>query len=91
MTEESNKLDFIELHKDEPIKKQSTVTCLTTMKKSSQETTAIDCLVIGCENGQIFIVDAEAFTPLTDCAVPSAPVFLHASGSLKNSNGKNYI
>lgn len=53
---------------------------MSTMKKASMEASSIDCLVLGCENGRLVCVDAEAFTVLSECQLPSPPAFIHSSG-----------
>ncbi|VDM95983.1 unnamed protein product [Onchocerca ochengi] len=59
---------------------QSTITCMTTMKRSSSEVTAIDCIVYATEYGYVYCIDTQAFTVLSKCKIPGVPVFLHAAG-----------
>ena len=44
---------------------QSVVTCMDTLKKSSNDEGAISCLVVGSESKEVFILDPEAFTVLS--------------------------
>ncbi|KAI1280886.1 Bardet-Biedl syndrome 1 protein [Halotydeus destructor] len=72
--------EFIEKYKFEPLKNQTIITCLTTMKKSHNEENAVSCLVIGTENRDIFVVEPEAFTVLATVQLPSVPVFIEVNG-----------
>ncbi|KAL0268054.1 UNVERIFIED_CONTAM: hypothetical protein PYX00_010138 [Menopon gallinae] len=47
-----------------PIERQVVITCMTTLFKSMNTKNAISCIVFGTENGDIYIVDSEAFTVL---------------------------
>ncbi|KAL3873186.1 hypothetical protein ACJMK2_036333 [Sinanodonta woodiana] len=71
---------FAELYKHTPLKKQTVITCLGTMKKSMAEEDAISCLVIGTESKYIYVLDPEAFTVLATRPLPSVPVFLSVTG-----------
>lgn len=55
---------FSSIHKHAPLKRQTVITCLATLKKSMAEDDAISCLVLGTENKNIFVLDPEAFTVL---------------------------
>uniref|UniRef100_A0A0R3RI75 BBS1 domain-containing protein n=1 Tax=Elaeophora elaphi TaxID=1147741 RepID=A0A0R3RI75_9BILA len=59
---------------------QSTITCMTTMKRSSAELNAIDCIICATEYGNVYCIDTQAFTILTQCKLPGIPVFLYAAG-----------
>ncbi|KAK6103200.1 Ciliary BBSome complex subunit 1 family protein [Brugia pahangi] len=59
---------------------QSTITCMTTMKRSSAELSAIDCIICATEYGYVYCIDTQAFTILTQCKIPGVPVFLYAAG-----------
>ncbi|KAM3719895.1 Bardet-Biedl syndrome 1 protein [Dirofilaria immitis] len=59
---------------------QSTITCITTMKRSSAELAAIDCIICATEYGYVYCIDTQAFTILTKCKIPGIPVFLYAAG-----------
>lgn len=50
----------------------STVTCLTSMPKSSLDN--IDVLVFGTERGMVRVVDSQAFQIIADCRIPGVPV-----------------
>jgi Bardet-Biedl syndrome 1 protein len=79
-TNRQARADFVNAYKSEPLRRTSTITCVTTMKKSSPDEYSIDCLVVGAENCRLYCVDTEAFTLLADCSLPSVPVFIQATG-----------
>ncbi|KAK3859774.1 hypothetical protein Pcinc_034134 [Petrolisthes cinctipes] len=58
----ASQLTFLEQHKGFLLKRQTVVTCFSTLKKSHAEDDAISCLVLGTESANIFILDPEAFT-----------------------------
>uniref|UniRef100_A0A3B3U078 Bardet-Biedl syndrome 1 n=1 Tax=Poecilia latipinna TaxID=48699 RepID=A0A3B3U078_9TELE len=69
---ESDEMDeFVQLYKQQPIRRQTVITCIGTLKKSTADEDGISCLVIGTENSDIFVLDPEAFTIL--CKVHSNP------------------
>uniref|UniRef100_A0A8C5STV3 Bardet-Biedl syndrome 1 n=1 Tax=Laticauda laticaudata TaxID=8630 RepID=A0A8C5STV3_LATLA len=71
---------FVNQHKFQPIKRQTVITCMTTLKKNRVEEDAISCLVVGTENMEILILDPEAFTILSKVTIPSVPAFLDIAG-----------
>ncbi|XP_044304769.1 Bardet-Biedl syndrome 1 protein [Varanus komodoensis] len=71
---------FVNQHKVHPIKRQTVITCMATLKKNMVDEEAISCLVIGTENEEILILDPEAFTVLAKMSVPSVPAFLDVMG-----------
>ncbi|ELT99525.1 hypothetical protein CAPTEDRAFT_108485, partial [Capitella teleta] len=71
---------FASLHKHAPLKRQTVITCLATMKKSMAEEDAISCLILGTESSHIYVLDPEAFTVLATMDLPSVPVFMSVSG-----------
>ncbi|BFZ06952.1 hypothetical protein BsWGS_09991 [Bradybaena similaris] len=78
---ENNQIeDFVNLHKNTPLKKQTVITCLDTMKKSVADEDAISCLVLGTENKAIYVLDPGAFTVLATMELPSVPVFISVTG-----------
>ncbi|KAJ9590443.1 hypothetical protein L9F63_016530 [Diploptera punctata] len=88
MLEHSKWRSFVDQYKDVPIKKQSVITSITTLKKSMTDEVAASCLVIGTENSDIYILDPEAFTILENMNLggtgnvlgAGAPVHLAATG-----------
>uniref|UniRef100_A0A8C4QU40 Bardet-Biedl syndrome 1 n=1 Tax=Eptatretus burgeri TaxID=7764 RepID=A0A8C4QU40_EPTBU len=71
---------FIDLHKDVILKRETVITCMSTLKKSLAEEHAVSCPVIGTENCEIYVLDPEAFTILTKMNLPNVPVLTDASG-----------
>ena len=57
-------LPFVSVFKHIPLKRQTIITCITTLKKSHDEPDAVSCIVAGTENKDIYILDPEAFTVL---------------------------
>ncbi|XP_025104031.1 LOW QUALITY PROTEIN: Bardet-Biedl syndrome 1 protein-like [Pomacea canaliculata] len=71
---------FIQVQKSAPLKRQTVITCLGTLKKNLADDDAISCLVIGTESKAIYVLDPEAFTVLATMELPSVPVFLSVNG-----------
>ena len=71
---------FAAVHKHAPLKRQTVITCMGTMKKSMADDDAVSCLVIGTESKDVFILDPEAFTVLAKMSLASVPVFLSVTG-----------
>nr|XP_006129762.1 Bardet-Biedl syndrome 1 protein isoform X1 [Pelodiscus sinensis] len=71
---------FVNLHKGQPIKRQTVITCMSTLKKNMADEDAVSCLVIGTESADILILDPEAFTILAKMTLPSVPAFLDVMG-----------
>lgn len=46
------------------LKKQTVITCISTLKKSHSEENAVSCLVIGTEASHVYVLDPQAFTIL---------------------------
>lgn len=80
MIPDSEKEAFVSLYKNEPLRKTTIVTCLSTMKKSSHDSSSIDCLIMGTESRSVYVLDSEAFTILAETAIPDVPCFFNASG-----------
>ncbi|XP_065826341.1 Bardet-Biedl syndrome 1 protein homolog isoform X2 [Oscarella lobularis] len=71
---------FANQYKHAPLKIQTVITCIGTMKKTHSEDQSVSCLVLGTEAAEIFVLDPQAFTILAKMSVPSVPVFLRISG-----------
>ena len=71
---------FVELHRGFPLKRQTVVTCIATLKKSHAEETAVSCLVLGTEASTIYILDPEAFTIMDSMVMPSQPAHISVTG-----------
>ncbi|XP_067831667.1 Bardet-Biedl syndrome 1 protein isoform X2 [Heptranchias perlo] len=71
---------FVNLYKLQPIKRQTVITCMATLKKNMADEDAVGCLVIGTENMEVCILDPEAFTIQAKMSLPSVPVFVDVTG-----------
>ncbi|MBN3287118.1 BBS1 protein, partial [Polyodon spathula] len=71
---------FVNLYKNQPIKRQTVITCIGTLMKNMADDDAVSCLVIGTECMELYILDPEAFTVLAKMALPSAPAFMDVTG-----------
>ncbi|KAF3852997.1 hypothetical protein F7725_013685 [Dissostichus mawsoni] len=49
--------DFVQLHKQQPIRRQTVITCIGTLKKSTADEDGVSCLVIGTESCDVFVLD----------------------------------
>ncbi|XP_054167725.1 Bardet-Biedl syndrome 1 protein homolog [Oppia nitens] len=82
-TDDSEQMDqFVQLYRDQMIhlKRQTVITCLSTIKKTVNDENAVSCLIIGTENRDIYILEPDAFTILVSATLPSAPVFIESNG-----------
>ncbi|XP_063058675.1 Bardet-Biedl syndrome 1 protein [Engraulis encrasicolus] len=80
MLEPQEMAPFVNMYKDQPIRRQTVITCIGTLKKNMADEDAISCLVIGTENKDIFVLDPEAFTILSKMSLPSAPTMMDVTG-----------
>ncbi|CAG0880955.1 unnamed protein product [Cyprideis torosa] len=73
---------FLKAHAfpENELKRQSVVTCMTTLKKSRDEPGALTCLIVATESGHLYILDPEAFTALTSAQMDGVPSHLVATG-----------
>ena len=71
---------FVDLHRAFSLKRQTVVTCISTLKKSHDEEKAVSCLILGTESSMIYILDPEAFTILDTLIVPAPPSHLAITG-----------
>ena len=56
---------FVNTYKNQPLKRMTVITCITTLKKTITDENGISCLVLGTENKEIYILEPEAFTILS--------------------------
>ncbi|KAG8437878.1 hypothetical protein GDO86_008540 [Hymenochirus boettgeri] len=80
MLEQQEMEAFVNTYKQQLLKRQTVITCMGTLKKNMADEDAVCCLVIGTENGELFILDPEAFTTLTRVSLPSVPSLLDVTG-----------
>ncbi|KAF7649826.1 hypothetical protein LDENG_00135430 [Lucifuga dentata] len=78
--EPHNMQDFVDLHKQQPIKRQTVITCISTLKKSTADEDGVSCLVIGTESCHVFVLDPEAFIILSKMLLPAAPTMMDVTG-----------
>ncbi|XP_047464253.1 Bardet-Biedl syndrome 1 protein [Mugil cephalus] len=72
--------EFVQLHKQQPIKRQTVITCIGTLKKSTADEDGVSCLVIGTESSDVFVLDPEAFIILSKMSLPAAPTMMDVTG-----------
>ncbi|KAF7283601.1 hypothetical protein GWI33_023358, partial [Rhynchophorus ferrugineus] len=63
--------------------KENTITCMTTIAKTTHDTNAISCPVIGTEYGNIYILDPQNFTIIhqaNTCNIKATPFVIKCSG-----------
>ncbi|XP_042252634.1 Bardet-Biedl syndrome 1 protein [Thunnus albacares] len=72
--------EFVQLHKQQPIRRQTVITCIGTLKKSTADEDGVSCLVIGTESNDVYILDPEAFIILSKMSLPDAPTMMDVTG-----------
>lgn len=72
--------EFVQLHKQQPIRRQTVITCIGTLKKSTADEDGVSCLVIGTESSDIYVLDPEAFIILSKMSLPAAPTMMDVTG-----------
>ncbi|XP_003961258.2 BBSome complex member BBS1 [Takifugu rubripes] len=72
--------EFVQLHKQQPVKRQTVITCIQTLKKSTSDDDGVSCLVIGTESCHVYVLDPEAFIILSKMVLPSAPTMMNVTG-----------
>ncbi|XP_044034129.1 Bardet-Biedl syndrome 1 protein [Siniperca chuatsi] len=78
---ETNDMDeFVHLHKQQPIRRQTVITCIGTLKKSTADDDGVSCLVIGTESSDVYVLDPEAFIILSKMSLPAAPTMMDVTG-----------
>ncbi|XP_061886580.1 Bardet-Biedl syndrome 1 protein homolog isoform X2 [Entelurus aequoreus] len=71
---------FLQVHKQQAIKRQTVITCIATLKKSTADEDGVSCLVIGTESGHVYVLDPEAFIILAKMALPAPPTMMDVTG-----------
>ncbi|XP_070845950.1 Bardet-Biedl syndrome 1 protein isoform X2 [Chaetodon trifascialis] len=72
--------DFVQLHKQQPIRRQTVITCIGTLKKSTADEDGVSCLVIGTESSNVYVLDPEAFIILSKMSLPAPPTMMDVTG-----------
>lgn len=57
-------VEFVKFNQNLPLKRCNIITCLATIRKTVEEENNLNCIVIGTENKDIFIIEPDAFTIL---------------------------
>ncbi|PAV59668.1 hypothetical protein WR25_21261 isoform B [Diploscapter pachys] len=70
---------FVQKYASKGLSNPSTITCVTTMKRSSAET--LDVLICGTERGQVHVVDSQAFSVVMTYKLQWIPSHLIALGT----------
>ncbi|XP_033840188.1 Bardet-Biedl syndrome 1 protein [Periophthalmus magnuspinnatus] len=78
--EPENMEEFVMMHQGQPIRRQTVITCMGTLKKSTADEDGVSCLVIGTESSEVYVLDPEAFIILAKMCVPAPPVVMDVSG-----------
>jgi Bardet-Biedl syndrome 1 protein len=50
----------VQTYKNMPLVQQTVITCMTTLKKSREDFSAVSCLVVGTETGSVIVLDPTA-------------------------------
>ncbi|XP_031168057.1 Bardet-Biedl syndrome 1 protein [Sander lucioperca] len=72
--------DFLQVHKQQPIRRQTVITCIGTLKKSTADDDGVSCLVVGTESCDVYVLDPEAFLILSKMSLPAAPTMMDVTG-----------
>ncbi|XP_046658701.1 Bardet-Biedl syndrome 1 protein homolog [Homalodisca vitripennis] len=72
--------EFAFKHRHCSIKKQTVITCMTTIEKNVADDKAVSCLVLATESKQLFVLDPEAFTIADTFPLTFVAYLLSASG-----------
>ncbi|XP_058477693.1 Bardet-Biedl syndrome 1 protein [Solea solea] len=78
--ETSDMDEFVQLHKQQPIRRQTVITCIGTLKKSTADEDGVSCLVIGTESSDVYVLDPEAFIILSKMSLPAPPTMMDVTG-----------
>ncbi|GBF90819.1 hypothetical protein Rsub_03673 [Raphidocelis subcapitata] len=62
--------------------RQTVITCMETLKLASDEPEAASCLLLGCEDGRVLVLDAAGTGVHSTLSLGAPPALLSASGTL---------
>ncbi|XP_057681735.1 Bardet-Biedl syndrome 1 protein isoform X2 [Corythoichthys intestinalis] len=79
-TDAENLEDFVRLHGQQPVKRQTVITCISTLKKSTADEDGVSCLLIGTESAHLYVLDPEAFIILAKMSLPAPPTAMDVTG-----------
>eukprot|EP00944_MAST-04C_sp_MAST-4C-sp1_P005002 g5002.t1 len=80
LSKPEERAEFIELSRKLPLKQQTVVTCMKTLKKDFDDNDAVSSLVIGTEAGTVLILDPPGSKILNQCKLPSVPTKIDVVG-----------
>ncbi|KAF5406287.1 hypothetical protein PHET_00200 [Paragonimus heterotremus] len=69
------------MYRTVPLQRQTIATCMTKMYRHQSSPDAVQCIVVGTEDGALYIIDPITFNVLTKYTLPAVPVHLCANGS----------
>jgi len=72
---------FVDEQRDKPLATQTVATCMEVLKKDLDEDDAVSMLVVGCENGQILVLDPAGSSICRKWELPSAPTHMAITGT----------
>jgi Bardet-Biedl syndrome 1 protein len=78
---DAERREYADSQKALPLVQETVVTCIATMFRSVEEPGASQCLVLGTENREVLILNAEANAIKVRVRLPSVPVSLAVSGT----------
>jgi len=73
---------FARAHCHEPLQQQTSITCMSTIKKNIDEWDAVSNIYIGTEAGQLYILEPSGTSVRSKFTLPSPPVFVASTGLL---------
>lgn len=76
LKDEAEMSQFVLSQKNIPLKRNTVITCMETIKRSVTDDNAISCLVIGTESREISFIEPDAFTGLATVSVSCVVYFL---------------
>ncbi|ESO04536.1 hypothetical protein HELRODRAFT_191614 [Helobdella robusta] len=81
------RLNFIDQYKEVPLVKNTAITIMTSLMKNVHDDDGdggagggIRCIVIGCEDGHVYVINPETFSVAATYSLPSVAVFMVANG-----------
>jgi Bardet-Biedl syndrome 1 protein len=80
LSKPEERVEFIKCARNLPLKQQTVVTCMKTLKKDFDEDDAVSSLVIGTEAGTVLILDPPGSKILNQCKLPSVPTKMAVVG-----------
>lgn len=73
---------FVNAHVKAPLVQQTTITCMSSLRKNIDEWDAVSSLYLGTEAGQIYVLEPSGTAVHSKFTIPSPPVFVASTGLL---------